>query len=65
MKEIKTDVPNMVIDQSTGLVINKDIGAYEAIKRAREEKKRQYRLEDRVAKLEQKIQDLEEIIAKR
>lgn len=59
MQTVKTNVPNMVLDTSTGAVLNKDIGGYEQIKRAREEKKRQFRLEERVAKLEQKVADLE------
>lgn len=59
MKLIPTDVSNMAIDPVTGAVLNKDMGAYATIKAAREEKKRQFRLEDKVARLEQRVADLE------
>lgn len=55
----KTDVANMQIDPVTGTVINTNMSEYEQIKRAREEKKRQFKLEEKLARLEQKVADLE------
>lgn len=60
----KTTTPNHVVDKSTGLVINTDIGAFEAIKRARLEKRKAAALEDRVSALEHEVALLKEMIGK-
>jgi hypothetical protein len=58
----KTDVPNMVIDRSTGAVINNNLGDYYRLKKAREEKRKATELIDRVSQLEQEVKDLRNMI---
>lgn len=54
----------MVVDKTSGIVINTDMGAYSAIKKAREEKRRQATLLDRVDALEKRVLELEGLLNK-
>lgn len=56
----KTTTPNMVVDKSSGLVINTDMGAYAAIKAQREERRRQSQMYDRVSRLEIELAEMKE-----
>lgn len=55
----KTSEPGMVKDKATGAIINTNMGAYEAIKRAREAKKEREGLVHKVNELEIQVQDLQ------
>lgn len=54
----KTDVPGIMLDRSTGQLINTNIGQYDQIKAARAAKKQQQDLIDRVAALEEAVREL-------
>lgn len=54
----KTNVPNMVIDKATNTIINTDMGAYQAIKNAREERRKHINLAERVSALELEVKNL-------
>jgi hypothetical protein len=58
VSEEKTNIPGMVIDTATGAVINKELGAYHAIKKAREERRAQAALAERVTALEAEVKYL-------
>lgn len=60
----KTTTPNMVVDKTTGAVLNTDMGAYAAIKAARAEKRKQFQLIDRVNKLEIEVAELKAMMMK-
>lgn len=54
----KTSESNLVRDPSTGAILNTDLGAYAAIKAAREAKKAQNNLVSEVATLRNEINTL-------
>lgn len=60
----KTTTPNIIVDNSSGVLLNTDMGAFEAIKRARLEKRKAAELADRVTVLENEMRELKEMIGK-
>lgn len=60
----KTTSPNIIVDNSSGVLLNTDMGAFEAIKRARLEKRKAAELVDRVTVLENEMRELKEMIGK-
>jgi hypothetical protein len=51
----KTSTPNMVIDKTSGAVINTDLGGYAAIKAARDAKRKNAELVTKVAELTETV----------
>lgn len=58
----KTNIPNIILDKNTGTLLNTDMGAYSAIKRAREEMRKQVDIAERVAALELEVHNLKQMI---
>lgn len=59
MKYEKTNLPNIVIDPTTNVVLNTDMGGYTAIKKAREENRKSIDLYSRFEIMEKQIQELQ------
>jgi hypothetical protein len=55
MKYEKTTTPNLVIDKSTGTVLNTDTGGYESFKAARNKRKQELAAQDQIRELTEQV----------